>query len=436
MRAQHVQNLVTRGARGFASSVRPGHLADNYHPVLNIVRAQGHHVWDNNGIGYFDALCGYGALPFGHGDPDVIAAMKVQMENGLLVTSRALGNPVIRKWADTICAFTGYERVLPMSSGAEGVETGLRIAMRNAELNGLAPNTGRVICARGGFHGRTGAISASYEDPSYSAGNLGNPTRWIHVDYGDLKQLETALAMPGVVAFLVEPVQGEAGAVVPPRGYLSGAMALCKKNGVLSIADTVQTGFGRLGMLHGFEDELGKRKPDITVFGKGYSGGSGTALSGALTSAELMDATMKAGTYGSTFGGNPLACAASIAAIKKLQRDRLIEQSAELGAYALPAIRGELSPYGKLVKEVRGKGNMWGIEFNGPYAEEFVRKMRVDHHIICKGAHDNSVRFLPPLTCKKQDVEQVIEAIGLTVASMAHTRWQTAASRTTRAHSR
>ena len=388
--------------------------AHNYHPLPVVLqRGEGIYVWDVNDKKYFDFLSAYSAVNQGHCHPSIIKALTDQSKK-LTLTSRAFYNNVLGEYEKFITDFFGYERVLPMNTGVEGGETAIKLARKWAyEVKGLVKNKAKIIFVAGNFWGRTLAAISSSNDP-LSTTNFGPfmPGYEI-IPYNDIDALKKSLKDPNVAAFMVEPIQGEAGVVVPDDSYLKQAFDLCKKNNVLFIADEVQTGIARTGKMiccdhHDF-------KPDILILGKALSGGV-FPVSAVLSSHEIM-LTIKPGEHGSTYGGNPLGCKVAIAALKVIRDENLCENSLLMGNL----FREELNKYiekSKIVKLVRGKGLLNAIVINdsegSDTAWEICLKLK-ENGLLAKPTHGNIIRFAPPLTINKA---QIIKAVYIIKSSL------------------
>lgn len=388
--------------------------AHNYHPLPVVLqRGEGIYVWDVNDKKYFDFLSAYSAVNQGHCHPSIIKALTDQSKK-LTLTSRAFYNNVLGEYEKFITDFFGYERVLPMNTGVEGGETAVKLARKWAyEVKGVVKNKAKIIFVTGNFWGRTLAAISSSNDPS-STTNFGPfmPGYEI-IPYNDIDALKKSLKDPNVAAFMVEPIQGEAGVVVPDDSYLKQAFDLCKKNNVLFIADEVQTGIARTGKMiccdhHDF-------KPDILILGKALSGGV-FPVSAVLSSHEIM-LTIKPGEHGSTYGGNPLGCKVAIAALKVIRDENLCENSLLMGNL----FREELDKYiekSKIVKLVRGKGLLNAIVINdsedSDTAWEICLKLK-ENGLLAKPTHGNIIRFAPPLTINKA---QIIKAVDIIISSL------------------
>lgn len=390
--------------------------AHNYHPLPVVLeRGEGVHVWDVEGKKYYDFLSAYSAVNQGHCHPKIIKALTDQAEN-LTLTSRAFYNNVLGEYEKYITELFGYDKVLPMNTGVEGGETALKLCRKWAyKVKGIEENKAKILFAENNFWGRTLAAVSSSTDPSaYSDYGPYLPGFEI-VKYNDLESLEKALEDPNVAGFMVEPIQGEAGVVVPDDNYLKSAYELCKKKNVLFIADEVQTGISRTGKL--FCCQHYDFKPDILILGKALSGGV-FPVSAALANDEIM-MTIKPGEHGSTFGGNPLACKVAMAALKVAVDENLAENAERLGKI----FRAELAEFAKgenLVTLVRGKGLLNAIVINdtedSSTAWDICMKLR-DNGLLAKPTHGNIIRFAPPLVMNEEQLRECIDIIKKTISS-------------------
>jgi ornithine--oxo-acid transaminase len=384
--------------------------AHNYHPLPVVLeKGEGIYVWDVNKKKYFDFLSAYSAVNQGHCHPKINKAL-IDQSAKLTLTSRAFHNNVLGEYEKFITEYFEFDRVLPMNTGVEGGETAVKLARKWAyEKKGVTSNNAKIIFVAGNFWGRTLAAISSSNDP-LSTTNFGPfmPGYEI-IPYNDLNALENSLKDPNVAAFMVEPIQGEAGVVVPDDNYLLDAFNLCKKNNVLFIADEVQTGIARTGKMiccdhHGF-------KPDILILGKALSGGV-LPVSAVLASDEVM-LTIKPGEHGSTYGGNPLGCKVAIAALKVIKDEKLCQNSFEMGIY----FRSKLNEYiskSNIVKLVRGKGLLNAIVIDdheeSDTAWNICLKLR-DNGLLAKPTHGNIIRFAPPLTINKIEIDSAVDII-------------------------
>ena len=384
--------------------------AHNYHPLPVVLkRGEGVYVWDVEGKKYFDFLSAYSAVNQGHCHPKIISAL-IDQSKELTLTSRAFHNNVLGEYEKFITGFFGYDKVLPMNTGVEGGETAIKLARKwGYEIKKIPKNKAKIIFVEGNFWGRTlGAISSS-TDPSSTNGFGPFMPGYEIIPYNDLKSLEKSLKDPNVAGFMVEPIQGEAGVVVPDENYLPEAFKLCKKNNVLFIADEVQTGIGRTGKMLCC-DHFGI-KPDILILGKALSGGV-FPVSAILSSNEIM-LTIKPGEHGSTFGGNPLACKVAIAALNVIKEEELARNANKLGII----FREKLNKYIKgssIVQSVRGKGLLNAIIINDDndsnIAWNICLKM-ASKGLLAKPTHGNIIRFAPPLIINKNQLDNCITII-------------------------
>lgn len=376
--------------------------AKNYLPLpIVISKAQGIWVEDPEGKRYLDMLSAYSAVNQGHCHPKIVQALKDQAER-VTLTSRAFYNDQLAPWYEKICKLSKKSMALPMNTGAEAVETAIKTARRWAyDVKGVAKDRAEIIACVGNFHGRTMAAVSLSSDADYQRG-FGPLLPGIKlVPYGDLDALKNAIT-PNTAAFLVEPIQGEAGILIPPTGFLKSAYALCKQHNVLFIADEIQAGLGRTGKL--FACEWEGFEPDMYILGKALGGGV-FPISCVLADKAILG-VFNPGSHGSTFGGNPLACAVSIAALDVLVEENLAERSRELGEYFLEELKKIQHPK---VKEVRGRGLFIGLELTEaarPYCEALKEK-----GLLCKETHDTVIRFAPPLVIEKADLDWALERI-------------------------
>ena len=379
--------------------------AHNYHP-LDVVLTKGEGVWvyDVDGNKYLDCLSAYSALNQGHVHPKILKAMLEQAEK-LTLTSRAFRNDQLPLLYKELAELTGYDMSLLMNSGVEAVETAIKVARKWAyRKKGVARNSAEIITASGNFHGRT-ITAISFSTKSHYREDFGPFTPgFITVPYGDAKRIQQAVT-PNTAAVLIEPIQGEAGVIIPPPGYLKELAGICKKNNILFITDEIQTGLGRTGKLFACEHE-GVR-PDITIIGKALSGGF-YPVSAVLADEEVLG-LFEPGEHGSTFGGSPLAAAIARAALNVINEENLVEKANVLGEYLLEQLSEIPSPH---VKEVRGRGLLIGIELK-PEAGGARRFCEALQHrgILTKDAHENVIRFTPPLVIDKQTIDSVLPAI-------------------------
>jgi ornithine--oxo-acid transaminase len=380
--------------------------AHNYHPLPVVLdRGEGVFVWDVEGKKYFDFLSAYSAVNQGHCHPKIIGAL-VQQASKLTLTSRAFYNSTLGEYEEFVTKYFGYEKVLPMNSGAEGDETALKLCRKWAYTKkGIAENQAKIIVCDGNFHGRTISIISMSTDPD-SYGGFGPFTPgFIKIPYNDIPALEAALQDPNVAGFLVEPIQGEAGVYVPDEGYLSTAYKLCKEKNVLFIADEVQTGIARTGKLLACDHE--KVRPDILILGKALSGGV-YPISAVLADNDIM-LCIKPGEHGSTFGGNPIAAKVAIAALEVIRDEKLAENAENLGKI----FRSELLKIkSDRIELVRGKGllNAAVIRPKGEQTAWDVCIALKENGLLAKPTHDHIIRFAPPLVINES---QIMEAAGI-----------------------
>ena len=380
--------------------------AHNYHPLPVVLeKGEGVFVWDVEGKRYFDFLSGYSALSQGHCHPKIIKALTEQAQK-LTLVSRAFYADILGEYMEFACKFFGYDKLLPMNTGAEAVETALKLARRwGYRIKGIAPEKAKIIVCSENFHGRTITIISMSTDPS-SYEDFGPYTPgFIKVQYNNVEALAEALQDPDVVGLLLEPIQGEAGVVVPDDGYLRRCYDLCKQHNVLFIADAIQTGIGRTGKLLACDYE--NIHPDILILGKALSGGV-TPVSAVLANDEIM-LTIAPGEHGSTYGGNPLAAAVGIAALEVVRDEYLSEN-----AYAMGELfRSEMEKIDNpMVKQVRGKGLLNAVvtePHDGKVAWDICLALK-ENGLIAKPTHDHIIRFTPPLIITR---EQMMEAVGI-----------------------
>lgn len=379
--------------------------AHNYHPLPVVLeRGEGAYVWDVDGKRYLDMLSAYSAVNQGHRHPRIIQAL-VEQASKLTLTSRAFHNDQMGPFLADLCELSGYEKALPMNTGAEAVETAIKAARKwGYTVKGVPAGQAQIIVCDGNFHGRTTTIVGFSSEELYKDGFGPFTPGFVTVPYGDVDALAAAFN-ENTVGFLVEPIQGEAGVVVPPQGYLKAAAALCADHNALFIADEIQTGLGRTGKLFCFEWE-GVR-PDMVIIGKALGGGV-YPVSAVLASEEIMT-VFSPGTHGSTFGGNPLAAAVGRAALEVLVDEQLPARSAELGAWFMEQLRAIDSPH---IAEVRGRGLMIGVvvkDESGP-ARPFCEALKA-RGILAKETHDQVIRFAPPLTITKAQLQSVLPIV-------------------------
>lgn len=381
--------------------------AHNYHPLPVVLeRGQSVYVWDVEGKRYFDFLSGYSAVNQGHCHPKIVAAM-IEQAQRLTLTSRAFHSNLLGEYAEYVTAYFGYDKVLPMNSGVEAVETALKLARRwGYDKKGIPANQAKIITVEGNFHGRTLNVVSFSTDPTSRDGFGPFMPGYEVIPYNDLDALSVALQDPHVAGFLVEPIQGEAGVYVPDDGYLAGAYELCRKADVLFIGDEIQTGLARTGRMLACDHE--NVRPDILILGKALSGGM-LPVSAVLADDEVM-LCIKPGEHGSTYGGNPLACRVAIAALEVIKEEHLAERAAELGAYLREQIRKLNHPN---IREVRGKGllNAIVIQHQRPDAAWDLCLALKDNGVLAKPTHGDKIRFAPPLVITKTELDECIALI-------------------------
>ena len=381
--------------------------AHNYHPLPAVLKkGEGVFLWDVEGKRYFDFLSAYSAVNQGHCHPKIVNAM-IEQAKTLTLTSRAFYNDQLGPYEKYVTEYFGYDKVLPMNSGAEGDETALKLARRwGYDKKGVPENEAKIVVCEGNFHGRTITIISMSTDPDSFKGFGPYTPGFEVVPYNNIEALEKALEDPNVVAFLVEPIQGEAGVYVPDDGYLKKAYDICKSKNVLFIADEVQTGIARTGKLLACDHE-GVR-PDILILGKALSGGV-FPVSAVLADDDIM-LVIKPGEHGSTFGGNPLACAIAKSALEVVKEEKLAEKAEALGK----VFRAELEAFNNpMIELVRGKGLLNAIVIkptNGKEAWDVCLKM-AEHGLLAKPTHQHIIRFAPPLVITEEQLHEAIAII-------------------------
>ncbi len=379
--------------------------AHNYHPLDVVVhKASGCWIWDVDGRKYLDFLAAYSAVNQGHAHPRIRKAMIEQAER-VTLTSRAFRSDQLGLLYKEMSDLSGYRRMLPMNSGAEAVETAIKLSRKwGYTVKGIPKDQAQILVFTGNFHGRTTTIISFSEEDQYRDGFGPLTPGFVMLPYGDLAAVERAMN-PNVAAVLIEPIQGESGIHMPPAGYLKGIEALCRKHNVLFVCDEIQSGLGRTGKFFCFQHE-GVR-PDMVIVGKALSGGY-YPVSAVLADDDLM-LVFKPGDHGSTFGGNPLAAAVAREALRVLIDERLIENSAELGEYFLGKLRSLRS---RSIKEVRGKGLWIGVELvpEAGGARRFCEALR-DKGLLCKETHVHTIRFAPPLNVTREELDWAFERV-------------------------
>lgn len=377
--------------------------ANNYDPLpVALTRGAGAHLWDVDGKRYIDMMSAYSAASHGHGHPRIIAALETQARR-LAVPSRAYFNDRLGSFLAELCRRVGLDAALPMNTGAEAVETAIKGARRwGYHVKGIPHDCAEIIVAEGNFHGRTTTIVGFSSEPDYKDGFGPFAPGFRAVPFGDLAAMERAIT-PNTAAILIEPIQGEGGIIVPPRGYIAGLRKLCDANNVLLILDEVQSGLGRAGDWFAFHHE--KVVPDGVILGKALGGGV-LPVSAFVGKAELMD-VFTPGSHGSTFGGNPLAAAVGLEALKVIEDEGLVERSRILGAHMLERLRAIKSP---VLKDVRGRGLWAGAEIDPSYgsARDVCYRL-LARGVLSKDTHGTVVRFAPPLVISRADLNIALD---------------------------
>jgi len=386
-------------------ALEQAYCAHNYHPLpVVLTRGQGVYLWDDTGKRYLDMMSAYSAVSHGHCHPRLVKVAIDQLQT-LNVTSRAYYSQWLGAFAHKACSLSGMARALPMNTGAEAVETAIKAARKWAyQIKGVPDQQAEIICCAGNFHGRTTGVISFSTEPQYRFGFGPLMPGFKTIPYGDVGALEQAIT-PHTAAFLVEPIQGEAGIIVPPTGYLAQAAELCRKHKVLLLCDEVQTGLGRTGKLFAFmHDHI---QPDGLMLGKALGGGL-LPVSMFLASEELMS-VFTPGDHGSTFGGNPLAARVGLEALRILEEDKLAERSAELGDFLLEKLQRLRHP---AILAVRGKGLFIGVEIDPAYATaRTVCERLLRRGVLSKDTHGTVIRLAPPLTIEKADLEWMLQQL-------------------------
>ena len=376
--------------------------AHNYHPLdVVIERAEGVWVYDIEGRRYLDCLAAYSAVNQGHCHPRILQTLEEQARK-VTLTSRAFRNEQLPLLYKELHDLTGFDMVLPMNSGAEAVETAIKTARKwGYKIKGIPQDKAEVIVCANNFHGRTVTIVSFSSDEQYRDGFGPFTPGFKIIPFGDANALRAAIT-PNTCAFLVEPIQGEAGIVIPPKGFLQAAAAICRENNVLLMADEIQSGLGRTGKLFAYIHEA--ITPDVLIVGKALAGGF-YPVSAVLASLEILG-VYRPGDHGSTFGGNPMGCAIARTALRVLIEENLVERSAELGAYFLTLLQSLRSSD---LKEVRGRGLWIGIELRSP-ARPYCEALKAEG-ILCKETHDRVIRIAPPLVITREEIDWAFERI-------------------------
>lgn len=388
--------------------------AHNYHPLpVVLTRGEGVFVWDVEGKRYYDFLSAYSAVNHGHCHPVILKSFTEQA-NKLTLTSRAFYNDLLGEYEKYITAYFGYDKVLPMNTGVEAVETALKLCRKwGYEVKGIPSGQAIIVVCEGNFHGRTTTVISFSSDPSAN-NNFGPYTPgFISIPYNDTIALEKALENKNVAGFLVEPIQGEAGVVVPDDGYLAKVRELCKKTNVLFIADEIQTGLARTGKMLACDHE--NVRPDVLILGKALSGGT-MPVSAVLADDEIM-LTIKPGEHGSTYGGNPLACKVAITALQLLQEEKMAENAEAMGKLLRDELNQLNSPH---IRTVRGKGllNAIVIQHTKPEAAWDLCVALKDNGLLAKPTHGDKIRFAPPLLITRDQISECVEIIAKSLACL------------------
>ncbi len=405
-----MQSLISSTSQ-YYFDIEAQYGAHNYHPLPVVLsKGKGVHVWDVDGKQYYDFLSGYSAVNQGHCHPQIVDAF-IQQAQKLTLTSRAFYNDALGAYEKYITTLFGYDKVLPMNTGVEAVETGIKLCRKWAyEVKGIPQNKAEIIVCEKNFHGRTSTVISFSSDPD-SKNNFGPyMPGFTAIPFNDLKALEAALENKNVAGFLVEPIQGEAGVIVPDDGYLKQAKSICERHNVLLIADEIQTGLCRTGKMLACDHE--NVKPDILLLGKALSGGM-LPVSAVLCNDEIM-MTIKPGEHGSTYGGNPLACKTAIASLQVLQDENMAENAVLMGNLLRTELEKLNSPF---ISQVRGKGLLNAIVINHTNKDaawELCIRMK-ENGLLAKPTHGDKIRFAPPLIIKK---EQMIEAVEIVAKSL------------------
>ena len=380
--------------------------ARNYAPLPVVLqRAEGVWAWDTEGRKYLDCLSAYSSLSLGHRHPRVIAALLAQAEK-LTLTSRAFHNDQMGPFLEALCECSEMDMALPMNTGAEAVETAIKLVRKwGYRTKGVADNQAEIIVCRNNFHGRTTTLVGFSSETMYHQDFGPYSAGFQLIDFGDAGLLAEAIT-PNTVAFLVEPIQAEAGVLVPPAGYLSAARRICSENNVLFVLDEIQTGLGRTGKMFAYQHEE-DAKPDVLILGKALGGGV-YPVSAALSSSEIMG-LIQPGEHGSTFGGNPLAAAVGLSVLDVLADERLAECAAELGAYLVDRLRGIRS---EAIGEIRGRGLLIGIEIrpDAGTARDFAARL-LELGVLTKDTHEQVIRLAPPLVIEPSELDWLLDRL-------------------------
>jgi ornithine--oxo-acid transaminase len=402
---------VTTSTRTTAEFIEQaeGFGAHNYHPLpVVLTRGEGCFVWDVEGKRYFDFLAAYSAVNQGHCHPDIVKAVTDQLGR-LALTSRAFHNDRMGDMLERIAKLTGFAKVLPMNTGAEGVETAIKAMRRwGYEKKGVPDGKAEIIVGKGNFHGRTTTIVGFSDDPG-AYHHFGPVTPgFIQVEYGDADALAAAIT-PNTVGVLLEPIQGEAGVKIPPADYLPAVQRLCRENNVVFCLDEIQTGLARTGKMFCWEHTC--ERPDMIILGKALSGGL-YPVSCVASSEEIMG-VFTPGSHGSTYGGNPVGAAAAIAALDVLEGEGLVARAAELGTHAVARLQAEITRDDLL--EVRGRGLMLAVEFKPGIDAHEVAEAMMSHGILAKDTHETTIRFAPALVITEEQLDEAIDTIVMVI---------------------
>ncbi|HNA96828.1 MAG TPA: ornithine--oxo-acid transaminase [Chitinophagaceae bacterium] len=409
-----MQSLISSTSQ-YYFDIEAQYGAHNYHPLPVVLsKGKGVHVWDVEGKQYYDFLSGYSAVNQGHCHPQIVDAF-IEQAQKLTLTSRAFYNDALGAYEKYITTLFGYDKVLPMNTGVEAVETGIKLCRKWAyEVKGVPQDKAEIIVCEKNFHGRTSTVISFSSDPD-SKNNFGPyMPGFTAIPFNDLKALEAALENKNVTGFLVEPIQGEAGVVVPDDGYLKKAKSICEKHNVLLIADEIQTGLCRTGKMLACDHE--NVKPDILLLGKALSGGM-LPVSAVLCNDEIM-MTIKPGEHGSTYGGNPLACKTAIASLQVLQDENMAENAVLMGNLLRSELEKLNSPF---ISQVRGKGLLNAIVINHTNKDaawELCIRMK-ENGLLAKPTHGDKIRFAPPLIIKKEEMIEAVEIVAKSLEEMS-----------------
>lgn len=388
--------------------------AHNYHPLPVVLeKGQGVYVWDVEGNRYYDFLSGYSAVNQGHCHPKIVSAF-IEQSKKLTLTSRAFYNNLLGEYEKFITSFFGYNKVLPMNTGVEAVETGIKLCRKWAyQVKGIPENQAKIVVCEGNFHGRTTGVISFSSDPSATQNFGPFMPGFILIPYNDLSALETAFQDKNVAGFLVEPIQGEAGVRVPDPGYLAKAKSLCEKNQILFIADEIQTGLARTGKMLACDHE--QVRPDILLLGKALSGGM-LPVSAVLADDEIM-LTLKPGEHGSTYGGNPLACKVAMTALQVLQEEKLADNATMMGELLRTELQKIKSPH---IAIIRGKGLLNAIVIQHPHQDAAWKLCLAlkENGLLAKPTHGDKIRFAPPLVISKEQILESTDIIRRSLSSL------------------